>query len=622
MRLLKITLMIVLLLLTVSSITAYSPVEIKAVSPWQIESLPCRAVTYEFDIVNNDKITRKYHLSVDKYPKYVEFSDNDFSIVSGKSKRVAMYTVLPCSVSGEVILNLRVQLEALDYAVQSPFHINIKSDYTREISIAPLSVCKGEFGKGSLHILNPSTTPNLFLLTASLPRWMELEANKVLLPPNSQVDFNYTIYPDSKIGDHNIGFVIKDFSGTEEIPFTVKINDCENNFKLLDHKVLAVVGLQEEFKIPFTGLKDSMSFALQAPDWVTMEENLAEKYLTFEVDASDVVPGDYGVIVLAENGKTVSEKLVVSVTGSKIIKYLRSYMYYLLGLIVLIAAVGFGMYKYSCKMPKIKSFDFKKLKRKVKKVKVPKIITKKSAFDDFDFAKFELDDKVKILKKFDVDFEPRSWLWLWILTGVLGVLAILGGIGYVIWRYFGTAWKWLTVFLVPAKDWIISAGLIYWQYILGGLLVVGLVILLDKLNTKKVKTAKKEVKPAKKVVKKEFKAAKEYKPRDYTKLKYGAKWFGILVILAGIGYAIWKYGADLATKAKFLMPVYKWVLSAALHIIAYWQYILGGCAVVISVIFFDKLNTQGAFKKLYDYLFEEPSDHVEEKVFEIKEKKK
>lgn len=605
-KIFKLSTILVLFLLTISSICAYSIIEVKTITPWDIESLPCRELKYELEISNIDKNVNKYHLSVPKYENYVEFSENDFVIEPEKLRRIAVYVKLPCSVSGEINLDLYIQKDEQDGAIKVPLRANIKSDYTREISVMPVSVCRGETGTGSLHILNPSTTPNLFLVTGSLPRWFDLKGNKALLPGNSQADFNFTISQNSKIGEHLVGLTVKDFSGTEEIPVTINIQDCENNFELLDTKILAVVGLEESFKIPFTGLKDSMSLAIQAPEWITMEQNYSDNFLTLNINPLEIESGDYEVNVLAQNGKTVSEKLTVTVTTSKILKFIRTYFLNLIILlIILLLGVGYCVFNKRKPFNKINIIqNLKDLKNKINFSKISALkLNKDLSFDNFDLTNFELQNKVKILTEFKVDVVTSSRKWVKILGYILGAILILSGIVYVIWRYF---WAWMiekVMFLVPVKQKIVSALLsmtIYWEYIAIGSAVIILVILFDKFRNNGIDIKK-------------FKM-------DNTKLKSRAKGMIILAVVVSIGYVIWKYGANLVKNTMFLMPVYKFLISLILSILAYWQYILCGCAIVISVILFDKLKTKGYFEKLYSYLFDEPDNEVDEKVYEIKSK--
>ncbi|MBS3112506.1 hypothetical protein J4418_00270 [Candidatus Woesearchaeota archaeon] len=549
MKLLKLTLTLILALALISSVYAYSSDDLQFISPRYVNSLPCREIKFQFQIMNSENIINQYHLSVPKYEKYVDFSENDLVIAPGKSKRVVAYAILPCSLSGEVNLDLYVEIKDREGAIKVPLKIDIKSDYSREVSIAPVTVCKGKFGKGSVHVYNPTATPNLILLSADLPHWIELQGNKVVLPENAQADFNFTVYPDSEVGEYLIGFSIKDFSGTEEIPFTVNIKDCENDFKLLNTKLLVVSGLEEEFYVPFSGLRESMSLALQAPEWITMERNISGNYLTLKVKALDVEAGDYDVIVLAQNGETVTQKLKVSVTQNAVVKFLRSYIYLiliLLSAIVLLIYAGskYNISKYNIlnrlkplfnglKVKKIKNTGLEKLTEKIQiGAKFPKF-NPVISFENFDFANFEFKDKVKILKEFKVDFEPMSKVWLWVLLG----FALLSVIVYAIWNYFSQVW---------------SLGL-------------------GKIN---------------------------------------------FLILSGqelVNFWIKKSG--------FLLFVKKWLVYFALQAFAYWQYIFGALIVIVIVIGFDKLKSKGYVKKVYDYFFEEPDSDVEEKVYEIHEKK-
>ena len=118
MRKLQLLITLILLLASISSIYAYNPIEVNAATSWNLDSLPCRPLTYELDIINNDNAIRNYHLSIAKYPNYVKFSENDFAVKPGNSKRVAVYAVLPCSVSGDIKLVLNIAPAGLNYVAK------------------------------------------------------------------------------------------------------------------------------------------------------------------------------------------------------------------------------------------------------------------------------------------------------------------------------------------------------------------------------------------------------------------------------------------------------------------------------------------------------------------------
>ncbi len=496
----KIALIITLFLLTFSSITAFSPIGISSVTPWKVESLPCRTLSYTLDLTNNEQALQKYHLSIDDYVKYAAFSANDFEVMPTESRQVTVYVTLPCSVSGEITFNLKVKPLAGKYSAYLPLFADIKPDYTREISVAPVSVCKGEPGKGSVHVLNPSTTPNKVQIIASLPSWMELQANSAMLPPNSQADFNFSVYSSAALGDHTVGFTVKDFSGITEVPFTVNIRNCDHEFLLQDKTILAVKGISEKFNIPVKGSGD-FNLALQGPEWAVLEtEKLSlpkDTMFTISLNVSDdIEAGSYDLVVLAQNGEVVNDKIIISVTGNLFVKLLREYSYHLLGVLALLALI---------------SVCFKHFNKKSKgdEIEIEEETDKPSAFDNIDF---NLGDNVKVFKKFEVNPPKKSTGWMaWAGAGLVLVgIAALFGIYFgqisscladkwdwilgIVWPYISGIYGFFAgklSFIYPYYAWgvyylkyALNYIAAYWQYLASGLGVIIAVIGFDKLQSK------------------------------------------------------------------------------------------------------------------------------------------
>jgi hypothetical protein len=407
-------------------------VGVTAISPWKLESLPCRALNYALELQNKDSAPHVYHLSMDNYAQYVKFDINDFELGIGKSKVVKLDIVLPCSVNGNQALNLNIKPSDANYHAKVQLYADIKSDYTREISVAPVSVCRGEVGKGSLQISNPSTTPNMFLLDSD-SRAIALDANNAVLPPNSQAYFNFTVKPLSKLGLTTVGFVIKDFSGTEKIPFSVTVKNCDHEFVLLDKKIIAVSGVEDTFQIPVSGSGD-FKLAIDGPEWISLNtESLSlsdekkDGAITLKINAIEgVEPGDYDVLILAKNGETASEKIVVIVTGSDFVRYVRSYIYQI---IVALLALAVVIFFFTSKGGKPKE-------NKVTEVKE----TTTTAFDALDLDKLELKDNCKILTEVKVNVEKKSPFWRYLAI----VVVLLGSIGTLVGYYFDALWNSLS----------------------------------------------------------------------------------------------------------------------------------------------------------------------------------
>jgi len=72
MKILKLTLTLILALALISSVYAYSSDDLQFISPRYVNSLPCREIKFQFQIMNSENIINQYHLSVPKYEKYVE----------------------------------------------------------------------------------------------------------------------------------------------------------------------------------------------------------------------------------------------------------------------------------------------------------------------------------------------------------------------------------------------------------------------------------------------------------------------------------------------------------------------------------------------------------------------
>lgn len=496
----KIALIITLFLLAFSSIAAFSPIGISSVTPWKVESLPCRTLSYTLELTNNEQTPQKYHFSAENYAKYIVFSVNDIEIIPQESKQVTIYATLPCSVSGDITFNLKIKPLAAKYSAYVQLSANIKPDYTREISVAPVSVCKGEPGKGSVHVLNPSATPNKVYISASLPSWMELQANSALLPPNSQADFNFSVYSNAALGDHSVGFTVKDFSGTTEVPFVVNVKNCDHEFLLQDRSILAVKGVSERFNIPVKG-SGEFKLALQGPKWAVLETeqlNLPkDTMITVSFNVSDDIEvGDYDIIVLAQNGETVNDKIIVSVTGNIFVKLLREYSYHLLGMLALLALI-FAGFRHSPK------------KSKDDEIEIEEETDKSSAFDNVDF---NLGDNVKVFKKFEVNPSKKSNGWMvWagavlVLAGIAALFGMYFGqisscladklnwISGIVWPYLSGAhgfFTWKLSFLYPYYAWgvyylkyALNYIAAYWQYLASGLGVIIAVIGFDRLQSK------------------------------------------------------------------------------------------------------------------------------------------
>ncbi|MFA5142208.1 MAG: hypothetical protein WC471_04530 [Candidatus Woesearchaeota archaeon] len=496
------TFLIFTLILLITSVSALDPIGVKAVSSWKLDSLPCRALSYDLELSNNDNVVHTYAISVDKYAQYVKFSSSSLVIEAGMSAPLKVDVTLPCSVSGEVELLVKVKPVGFNYAAQFPLFVNIKPDYSREISIAPLEVCQGEEKQGFLEVSNPSTTPNMFLIQADLPRWIRLDANKVVLPPKAETKFSFTILADSKVGETPVTFAVKDFSGVEEIPFNVNVKNCKHEFILNDKSIIAVSGMNEKFNLPVSGSGD-FKLTIQGPEWVTLETkelklNDEQQFITLSVDATfeGVESGDYEVLIIAKNGETVTEKLNITVSSNSVVKFVRNYALYIIAAIIVLLLL-------------VKVFFFRGKKAKKEEPKVEKVEEKKAdnkeeahAFDKIDMETYVPVDSCKTIAPIVIDrkpfFTPFKKLILFVLV-FIGLLCLIWWqyayqiMGALYWYQDWCSSVWLQAgnYLAVAYNYVANLGADalyyvgpYSWYIVAGLAVVILVIILDHLHMK------------------------------------------------------------------------------------------------------------------------------------------